>query len=99
MHKLTPEEFLREIELSCFIDTLIQRMGVMIINSKRKEAKMKATYETTIKIKVIHEIDSIEDLKDNNEFAHCIGAMVCDEATSCGAVATYDVLESKLDVR
>lgn len=65
---------------------------------KLSESK-KATYEATIKFKVVHEIDTVENLKDYNEFAQDIGEMVCDEATMVGAVASYDIIEMKLNVK
>ena len=60
---------------------------------------MKATYEAVIKFKVVHEIDTFENLKDHNEFAQSIVDMVCDEATSCGAVASYEIMSNRLNVR
>lgn len=59
---------------------------------------MKVVYEATIKFQVVHEIDSLEELKDNNEFTNDLAHMVCDEATTCGAVASYEIIESKLNV-
>ena len=55
-------------------------------------------YEVTAKFVVSHEIDNIENLKDNNEFASDLVQMVCDEASTCGAVATYEIIESKIDI-
>ena len=60
---------------------------------------MKAKYEVTLKVTVIHDIDTIENLKDNNEFANDLARMVCDEATTAGAVACYEIIESALDVK
>ena len=60
---------------------------------------MKVMYEVTAKFVVIHEIDNIENLKDNNEFANDLSHMVCDEASTCGAVATYEIIESKINVK
>lgn len=59
---------------------------------------MKVVYEATVKFQVVHEIDSIENLKDNNEFANDLAHMVCDEATTCGAVASYEILNSSINV-
>lgn len=60
---------------------------------------MKVMYEVTAKFVIVHEIDNIENLKDNNEFANDLAHMVCDEASTCGAVATYEIIESKIDVK
>ena len=60
---------------------------------------MKARYEVTLKVSVIHDIDTLESLKDNNEFANDLARMICDEATMTGAVACYEILESSIDVR
>ena len=59
---------------------------------------MKVKYETTLKVTVIHDIDTIENLKDNNEFANDLAQMICDEATTAGSVACYEIIESKIDV-
>lgn len=102
MHKLTDEQIKKiaeTMEAIQFINALINRIAKTRVESKRKENKMKATYEATIKVKVVHEIDTLENIKDNNEFAQSIVEMICDEATTCGAVAICDVLESRLDVR
>lgn len=60
---------------------------------------MKVKYEVTVKFNVVHDIDTIEELKDNNEFANDLAHMVCDEASTCGAVATYEILNSSIDVK
>ena len=62
---------------------------------------MKVKYETTLKVTVVHNIDGWEmggHLKDNNEFANDLAHMICDEASICGAVASYEIIESKIDV-
>ena len=60
---------------------------------------MKAKYEVTIKVSVVHDIDAIENLKDNNEFANDLVQMICDEASQAGGVACYEILNSSVDVR
>lgn len=60
---------------------------------------MKVVYGATIKVNISHEIDTLEDLKDNNEYATDIARMICDEATTAGGVACYEILESTIDVR
>ena len=64
-----------------------------------KGNKMKVTYEATIKISVIHDIDTLTDLKDNHQFATDICHMICDEASQAGGVACYEIIESKLDAK
>ena len=62
---------------------------------------MKVMYEVTAKFTVIQEIDSLKnckDLKTNDEFATDLCNMVCDEAVNVG-VASYEILESKIDVK
>ena len=59
---------------------------------------MKVKYETTIKVTVVHDIDTLENLKDNNEYATDIARLICDEATTAGGVACYEILESSIDV-
>lgn len=53
----------------------------------------------TLKVSVVHDIDTIENLKDNNEFANDLAHMICDEASQCGAIASYEIIESALDVK
>lgn len=60
---------------------------------------MKATYEATIKVKVIHDIGELTDLKSDREFSNDLVQMICDEAVQCGAVATYEIIESSVDVK
>lgn len=60
---------------------------------------MKAKYEATLKVTVYHDIETLEGIKDNNEFALDLASMICDEATTAGAVASYQIIESSLDVR
>lgn len=59
---------------------------------------MKAEYEVVVKFKITHEINAIEGLKSNSEFAEDLCHMVADEATSIDAVAEYEVLESSVKV-
>ena len=96
MCKLTNEEIER-IETALFVNELVNRIAKVIVKGKKK--KMKIAYEATIKFQVVHEVDTLEDIKDNNEFANDLAHMVCDEASTCGAVASYEIIESKLDAK
>lgn len=60
---------------------------------------MLVSYECTIKFRVTHELETMEDIKDNTQFAHDLAHMVCDEATQCDAVATYEIIKSSIDVK
>ena len=60
---------------------------------------MKAKYDVTLKVTVIHDVDTIENLKSNTEFANDLVAMICDEATTAGGCACCEVLESALTVK
>lgn len=66
---------------------------------KLERKKMKATYEVNLKVVVIHDVDTLENLKSNTEMANDIATMICDEATSCGAVAMYDIVSSSVNVK
>ena len=57
-----------------------------------------ATYEATLKVQITHEIDNIENLKTDRQFAEDLAHMICDEASHAGGVACYEILESKIDV-
>lgn len=62
---------------------------------------MKVVYEVTAKFTVVQEIDTLrncKELKSNDEFATDLCMMVCDEAVNVG-VATYEILNSSIDVR
>lgn len=60
---------------------------------------MLATYKMNLEIIVKHELDELKDLKSDREMAECICQMIADEATMCGAVASYEILKSSLDVK
>ena len=60
---------------------------------------MKVKYDITLKVSVVHDIDTIENLKDNSEYAHDVAKLICDEATTAGGVACYEIIESALDVK
>ena len=59
---------------------------------------MKAVYDVIMKVKVSHEIDTIEDIKSDREFADDMAQMICDEAVTCNAVAEYEILKSEVNV-
>ena len=54
---------------------------------------MQVEYSATLKVKVVHEVDDLTDIKDASQFAQDLREMICDEAVYCGAVATVDVEE------
>lgn len=58
----------------------------------------KVVYEVDLKVTVFHPIDGLENLKDNNEFANDLVAMICDEATVSGGCALVDVKKSSMNV-
>ena len=60
---------------------------------------MKVKYDVTLKITLIHDVDSVEGLKTNSEIANDIGQLICDEATVSNGVACYEVIESSIDVK
>lgn len=59
---------------------------------------MQVVYEMNVKIKGVYEIDTIENLKDNSEFANGVCQMVCDEIATAGGVGCYEIIESKIDI-
>lgn len=60
---------------------------------------MIVSYEAIIKFRVTHDVNTLTDIKDNTQFAHDLAHMVCDEATQCDAVATYEIIKSSIDVK
>lgn len=57
---------------------------------------MKAEYEVNVKIKASYEIDTIEGLKSNSEFAEDLAQMICDEVATAGGVASYEIIKSEV---
>lgn len=55
-------------------------------------------YGVTVKFNFVQPFEGIENLKDNNEFANDLVQFVCDEGTNAGAVVSYEILESTLDI-
>ena len=60
---------------------------------------MKATYEFTMQVKVVHEVDELNGLKSDREMAVSVGEMICDQATYADGVASFDILESSLNIK
>lgn len=60
---------------------------------------MKASYEMTLKLNIIHDIDSLEDLKGDREYAEDVCKMICDEAMQADAVICYEILKSSMEVK
>ena len=60
---------------------------------------MKAKYKFNINVEINYDIDSLEDLKDNNEMAQDLMELICDNVIIAGGVASCDVLKSEIDVR
>lgn len=88
-----------QLEVQEFIDELIKRLAKTILESRFKRKNMQVVYEVNLKVVVSHEIDTIENLKDNNEFAEDLRQMICDESAFSGGVAIVDILNSKIDVK
>ena len=59
---------------------------------------MKVKYTTTIKITSLYDIDTLEDLKDNNEYAEGLIELICDETVTAGGVAVCEIIDSSIDV-
>lgn len=59
---------------------------------------MQARYEMIIKFEVVQEIDTLEGLKTNTEYANDVGQMVIDECTNINAVGGYEVLNSSVKI-
>lgn len=60
---------------------------------------MKAKYRFNLEVDLIYDIDTLEDLKDNNEMGQCLREIICDEVTYAGGVAQVTIEKSMLDVR
>lgn len=61
---------------------------------------MKATYNITLKLSIVHDIDRIdENLKSETEMANDIVQMICDESALANAVVCYELLEGTLTVK
>ena len=59
---------------------------------------MNAKYKCTISFEVYHDVDTLENLKSDREYACDIGVLVLDEVVKADGVATFDIKESSVDV-
>ena len=59
---------------------------------------MKVKYTTTIKVTALYDIDTLENLKDNNEYADGLTEMICDEIATAGGVGVCEIIDSSIDV-
>ena len=61
---------------------------------------MKAEFDFILKVKVVHECaeNDIDELVDPYKYALQGGMLICDEATTCDGVATFEVHECGLKV-
>lgn len=66
---------------------------------KGRKNTMKAVYECTLKVKIVHDVEDLKNIKDNKEFAEDLAQMICDEATVTNGVGVVEVVESSLDVK
>lgn len=60
---------------------------------------MIANYEVLLKVNITHDIEGMDGLKDNKEMSEDIAKLICDEVTTAGGVATYEIIESKIDIK
>lgn len=61
--------------------------------------KMKALYKIKIEFNIIKECEEVGEIKSDLEFAEDIAQFVCDELVNGGALGSYDIIESKMDVK
>lgn len=58
----------------------------------------KVKYRVKVEFEIIQDYNGAEGLKGSNEFAQDLVTFVCDEAVNAGAVATYQIFNSTVDV-
>lgn len=58
---------------------------------------MKVNYEIVLKVKIIHDFEGWDGLKDNTEMSEDIARLICDEVATAGGVATYEIWESRIE--
>lgn len=64
-----------------------------------QETKKQVEYELLLKVKIAHDFEGIENLKDNNEFSIDLANVINSEAMQSGATfCNVEVIESKIDV-
>lgn len=63
-----------------------------------RKNKMKVVHSFLLKMCVVHDIDNLEGLKGANEYAENVAQFVCDEVTQSNGVASYEIIESNVDV-
>ena len=59
----------------------------------------KVKYKVLISFEVEHEYEGLDRIKSDREFSEDLAQMVCDEATTCGAVCSYDIKESCIEIK
>ncbi len=60
---------------------------------------MKVIYEIMLKVTAVHEIDTLNELKDNSEYGEDIARVVCDEIATAGGVGSYEIIGTTIDVK
>lgn len=65
----------------------------------RKGVTMRADYDISVNLKLVYEIDTLEELKTDRQLAEDICRMIADEATVAGGVASYDIIKSSVNVK
>ena len=59
---------------------------------------MKATYKITLDLEIVYNEVDLDNIKSDREMGVCIGEMIADEAVMQGGTASFDVIESELNV-
>lgn len=65
----------------------------------RKGVTMRADYDISVNLKLVYEIDTLEELKNDRQLAEDICRMIADEAIVAGGVASYDIIKSSVNVK
>lgn len=55
-------------------------------------------YTMILKIEVGHDFEGVENMKGDREYAEGVCRMIADEVATAGGVASYDVIESTVNV-
>ena len=60
---------------------------------------MRATYKITLELEITYNDVDLDNIKSDRELGVCIGEMIADEAVMQGGTASFDVVESELNIK
>lgn len=79
---------------------LINAKYALILNIvKERKLNMVAKYEIEMTVTASYEIDDIDNLKTDKEYAEDLAYLICDEIATAGGVGTFEIKSSIMNVK